>query len=135
MVEESQTDGAPSQEEASSADVSAGFQNLGQNLKEIFQNAWPSEDRQKLQQDIESSLADFAVSINKAVEDYKESPSGQRLKSDVEDFHMRVKSGEVEGKAREELASVLQKINSELEKVSERTGSTSETEREDSEES
>lgn len=134
MAEESQTKSAPLPDENSAEDVSAEWQNLGQNLKNVFQNTWESEERRKLQEDIEAGLSDFASSINKAVEDFKETPTGQRLKTDVEDFHERVKSGEVEVKAREELAAVLQKINSELEKVSKSGGTNSKVEGEDSEE-
>ena len=134
MTEESQASSAPSPDENSSEEVSAEWQNLGQNLKSVFQDTWESEERRKLQEDIEAGLADFASSINKAVEDFKETPTGQKLKTDVDDFHERVRSGEVEGKAREEVAAVLRSINSELEKVSKSGGTTSKVEEEDSEE-
>jgi hypothetical protein len=127
MTEESQA-----KDTKSKGDVSDEWQNLGQNLKDIFQGAWESEERQKLQEDIEAGLADFASSVNKAVEEFKESPTGQQLKSDVEDFHERVKHGEVEEQARQELATVLRKINSELEKVSKQGGTETEVEGEDS---
>lgn len=134
MTEESQAKSDPSPDENSSEDVSAEWQDLGKNLRNVFQNTWESDERRKLQDDIEAGLADFASTINKAVGDFKESPTGQRLKTDVDDFHERVKSGEVEGKAREEVAAVLRSINSELEKVSKSGGTTSKVEGEDSEE-
>ncbi len=134
MTEESQTNSAPSPDENSSEDVSSEWENLGQNLKNVFQNTWESEERRKLQEDIEAGLANFASSINKAVEDFKETPTGKKLKTDVDDFHERVKSGEFEGKAREEVAAVLRSINSELEKVSKSGGTNSKVEGEDSEE-
>ena len=134
MTEESQAKSDPSPDENSSEDVSAEWQDLGKNLRNVFQNTWESDERRKLQDDIEAGLADFAGTINKAVEDFKESPTGQRLKTDVDGFHERVKSGEVEGKAREEVAAVLRSINSELEKVSKSGGTTSKVEGEDSEE-
>ena len=118
MTEESRTEGIPSNEESFSSDVSRELHNLRQNLKEIYQSAWESEERYKLQQDIEAGFEDFASSINKAVDEFKRSPTGQQLKSDVEDFSKRVKEVEVEEKARDELAAVLRRINSELEKVS-----------------
>jgi hypothetical protein len=134
MTEESQAKSGQSPDKNSSEDVSAEWQDLGQNLRNVFQNTWESEERRKLQDDIEAGLADFASSINKAVEDFKESPTGQRLKTDVDDFHERVKSGEVEGKAREEVAAVLRSINFELKKVTKSGGKTSKVEGEDSEE-
>ena len=134
MTEESQAKSDPSPDENSSEDVSAEWQDLGQNLRNVFQNTWESEERRKLQDDIEAGLADFSSSINKAVGDFKESPTGQRLKTDVDDFHERVKSGEVEGKAREEVAAVLRSINFELKKVTKSGGTTNKVEGEDSEE-
>ena len=104
----------------SGGEVSDEWQELGQNLKDIFQGAWESDERRKLQENIEAGLADFAGSVNKAVEEFKVSPTGQQLKADVEDFHERVKSGDVENRARQEFASLLRSINSELEKVSKR---------------
>ena len=132
MTEESKTGATGSVDEESTGDVSSEWHDLGQNLKEIFQNTWESAERQKLQKDIESGLADFANSVNKAVDEFKVSPTGQRLKSDVEDLHERVKSGEVEGKAKQELAMILQKINAELGKISEQEPKSGEVKEEDS---
>jgi hypothetical protein len=132
MTEESKTGTTGSVDEESTADVSSEWRDLGQNLKEIFQNTWESAERQKLQEDIEAGLADFANSVNKAVDEFKVSPTGQRLKSDVEDLHERVKSGEVEGKAKHELATILQKINAELGKISKQEYDTSEIREDDS---
>ena len=134
MTDESQANSAPSPDDNPSEDASSEWQDLGQNLKNIFQNTWESEERRKLQEDIEAGLADFSSTINKAVEDFKESPTGQRLKTDVDGFHERVKSGEVEGKAREEVAAVLRSINSELEKVSKSGGTSSKVDGDDSKE-
>lgn len=117
MTENKHSEGTPSSDEVSSGDVAAVFQNLGQNLKEFFQTAWESEERQIFQQEVEASLSEFASSLNTAVTEFKESPSGQQLKSDMDDFHTRVKSGEVETRAREEFLSVLHQVNAELEKV------------------
>ena len=64
MTEESQAKSDPSPDENSSEDVSAEWQDLGQNLRNVFQNTWESEERRKLQDDIEAGLADFSSSIN-----------------------------------------------------------------------
>jgi hypothetical protein len=88
-----------------------------------------------LQENIEAGLADFASSVNSAVEEFKVSPTGQQLRADVEDFHERVKTGDVENKARQELASLLRSINSELEKVSKQRDTENEVEGNNVEES
>ena len=134
MTDEPKANSAPSPDENPTEDVSSEWQDLGKNLKNIFQNTWESEERRKLQEDIEAGFADFASSINKAVEDFRETPTGQKLKIDVDDFHERVKSGEVESKARDEIAAVLRSINSELEKVSKSGGTSGEVKSDDTKE-
>lgn len=98
-------------------DLGDEFRNLGNNLKNIFQNAWESAERKKLQQDIESGISELGKSLNQAVTEIKESPAGQQFKEDARDLHQRVRTGEFESKARSELLSVLHQINEELRKV------------------
>jgi hypothetical protein len=102
------------------------FRNLGNNLKNIFQTAWESAERKKFQQEIEAGLDEIGKSLNQAVSEIKDSPAGQQFKEDARDLHGRMRSGELESKARSELLSVLQQINSELQKVvSPKTGPSS----------
>jgi len=101
-------------------DLRAEFRNLGDNLKAAFQAAWESDERVKLQEDIEGGLNDLGQALSQAAEDFANSPSGQQLKHRVEDFGERVRSGEVEDKVRAGLLSALQQINRELEKVAKR---------------
>jgi hypothetical protein len=122
-------DNSTSKSESGSGDLAEEFRNLGNNLREILQSAWDSEERKKLQQEIEVGLADLGKSLNNTVEELKVSPAGQRLKTEVEDLHQRVRSGKIENDLRENLLSVLRKVNRELEKASTRkTETTSGTE-------
>jgi len=114
------TDTPPPKSEASPGDLAAEFRNLGDNLKEMFQSAWESEERKKLQQEIEAGLAELGKSLNKTVEELKVSPAGKRLKTEVYDLQQRVRSGDVETELRDNLLSVLRKVNFELEKASTR---------------
>jgi ElaB/YqjD/DUF883 family membrane-anchored ribosome-binding protein len=107
----------PNKSEPRSEDLAAEFRNLGNNLNEMFRSAWESEERKKLQQEIETGLTELGKSLNKTVDELKVSPAGQRLKTEVHDFHQRVRSGDIETELRENLVSVLRKINSELEKA------------------
>ena len=118
------SDTTPPKSESNSDDLAAEFRNLGNNLKEILQSAWESEERKKLQQEIEVGLADLGKSLDNTVEEFKVSPAGQRLKTEVQDLHQRVRSGKVETELRENLLSVLRKVNSELEKASTRNTET-----------
>ena len=89
------------------------LRNLGQNLKGILQAAWESEERQKLQKELESGLAE----LQKTVAEFAASPTGQKIKAEVHDLGERVRSGHVESQLRSDLLAALRTINAELEKA------------------
>ena len=123
-------------------DLGDELRSLGKNLSDFLRAAWASEERKRVQQDIESSLSelgktidkaanDFSASetgqrlktdIHKAASDFATSETGQRLKSDVQDLHKRVQTGEVQQKARTELLEALKKVNQELTKAANKWG-------------
>ena len=98
-------------------DVAAEFSALGKNLMTLLQTAWESEERRKLQAEIEAGLAELGKTLNQAVSDFRESPAGNRLRQEAEEIKARVRSGEVEKQVRDDLLAVLRKINTELEKA------------------
>jgi hypothetical protein len=103
-------------------DLTAQFRELGENLKNIFQSAWQSEEARKLRQEISEGMSELGKAASQAVDEFNASEAGQKLKSEAQDFKARVESGEVEAKAREELGRVMAFINTELNKFN-RTGS------------
>ena len=121
MEEHTQSQNASPEEAASqskpSGDLAAELKELGNNLKDILQTAWESEERKKLQGEIESGLSQLGESLNQAVDEFKESPAGQRMRSDAENLRTRIKTGEMENEIREDLLSVLRTVNAELQKA------------------
>jgi hypothetical protein len=105
------------QEEQTPEDLASEFQNLGDNLKQIFIGAWESEQRKNLQEEIEEGLAGLGNSLKQTANEIQESETSQRVRSEAEDLRDRVRSGEVETKIRSDLQSVLHNLNKELEKV------------------
>lgn len=93
---------------------------LGENLLAALREAWSSPEKRKLQEEIETGLVDLGSSLKKAASEFETSPTGQRMKAEMEDFGERVRSGEVESKLRSELLQVLKTVNTELEKVTSR---------------
>jgi hypothetical protein len=93
---------------------------LGDNLIATLREVWGSPERQRLQSEIETGLADLGSSLKKAAADFETSPTGQRLQADIDDFGERVRSGEVESKLRSELLEALRAVNVELEKAAAR---------------
>ena len=98
-------------------DLRSEFYNLGQSLKEAFYQAWESDERRKLQGDIEAGLSDLGVVLKEVLDDFNASEAGQQIKREVGDLSARVRSGEVESKVREDLLAALKRVNSELDKV------------------
>lgn len=100
--------------------LSEAFRKLGTSLVETLHVAWNSPERIKLQQEIEAGLTDLSVTLKGELDNIKESPAGQQLKTDFEEFKERVSSGEVETQLREELLKALNFANTELEKAASR---------------
>jgi hypothetical protein len=96
------------------------FRNLGRNLVETLRRAWESPERQRLQQDLEAGLAEFSATIKEEASKFSQSPHGQQFKSEFEDIKQRVQNGEAEAYARQEILNALRKVNSELERASQR---------------
>ena len=99
------------------------FRNLGKNLVDAIRAAGESPGWQKLSSDIEGGLSEFGTTVKREYDSFKDSPTAQQVKSDIDDFQDRIKAGEVEAKVREELITALKAVNSELRKVSEKYSS------------
>jgi uncharacterized membrane protein YccC len=100
--------------------VAEEFRQLGNNLTEVLRGAWDSPERKKLGQEIANGLAELSSLMRKEAEHIRESPTGQRLKAEAEELRTRIRSGEYENKARQELVSALRSINEQLRKLSQR---------------
>jgi hypothetical protein len=111
-----------------SSSIRDEFRNLGNALKGMLDAAWESEERKKLQSEIEEGMYELGVVLDSMAEDIRNGEAGQKIKKEVDDFSERVRSGEVESKAREEVVKALQFLNTELEKVSEKLSETEEAE-------
>ena len=111
------TDETPKTDEGVANEVLDELREMGKNLREALQTAWDSEERKKLQKEIEDGLSEVSSSLSQAVSDFKESGTAQAIKSDVADFQERMRTGEVESKVRTEILDALRTVNNELRKV------------------
>ena len=93
------------------------FRNLGKNLAEALQSAWDNPERKRIVEDVETNLNELGNTLKREAEHFVESPTAQRLKSDIEQLGERVRSSETQDKVRQELMKILQTANSELQKV------------------
>ena len=95
-------------------DLAGELRSLGENLRGLFHSAWDSEDRRRLQQEIEAGVTDLTNSLRSAAKDFADSETGRQVQEDVRELGERVRSGEVESKVRQDLTEVLRKVNEEL---------------------
>jgi hypothetical protein len=103
--------------ESTQPDITSQFRELGENLKNIFKTAWESDEAQTLKEELKNGLDELGNATVEAVEDFKVSEAGQKLKDEAEDIKARVESGELEAKTREEISKALDLINAELQKA------------------
>ena len=93
------------------------FQAFGENLKKAFTSAWESEERAKVQNEIEDGINELGRALNEFVTSFSASETGQKIIQEVDDFSERLHSGEVQAKAEEGLLKTLQKVNEQLGKA------------------
>jgi hypothetical protein len=95
------------------------FRNLGNNLKVMVNSAWESEERKRLQSELEEGMRELGNVLNELAADFQSGEVGQSLRREVDDLSERIRSGEVENKTRAEILKALKGLNAELEKASE----------------
>ncbi len=111
------TDSNPNENKTSNESISDQLNELGKNLRDALQSAWQSEERTKLQKEIEDGLASLGASLSQAAKDFSNSPTGQNLKEDVKDIQERWRTGELRSKVHSELVDALRTVNDELQKA------------------
>jgi len=108
-------DPKPHQEQSTT--LADEFAELGRNIKKALQSAWTSEERRRLQSEIETGLREASRALKQATDELSRSQVAQNLKTDAEDFQRRVQNGELEAKVRSELLAALRMANEELKKA------------------
>jgi hypothetical protein len=119
-MEEIMTDNNPNENKSSTESISDQLNELGKNLRDALQAAWSSEERRKLQQDIEEGLSSLGSSLSQAAKDFSNTSTGQTIKEDVKDLQQRWRSGEVGSKVHSEVVDSLRKVNEELQKAAQK---------------
>jgi hypothetical protein len=113
-------------------ELSDEFRKLGENLTENLKAIWEHPETKGHREEIKEGLVQLGDTLSQAVREFSESPTGQRLQAGVDDLGEKVRSGEVESRARQELLQALNTINAELEKVKDRLKETSSQEEDES---
>lgn len=107
----------PNENKSPNDNISDQLNELGKNLREALRSAWESEERRKLQKEIEEGMANLGASLSQAAKDFSNTPTGQSLKEDVKDMQERWRTGEARSKVNSEILDALRKVNNELQKT------------------
>jgi len=100
--------------------ISDEFSKLGDNIKNTFTALWESEDRKKATRGLEQGLTEIGKAIDNVAQEVTKGEAAQKIRQDVGDLQERLKSGQVEGRVREDLLQTLKKVNEEFGKFSQR---------------
>ena len=106
--------------------LSDEFRALGMNLVNALRTAWESPERKKLQGELEEGLSGLATTLSSEIENFQESGTGQRLRSDAAELRDKVRDSKTEKKIRDELIKTLHIVNTELENTAQRWSPTEE---------
>ena len=98
-------------------DLASEFRRLGMNLTQALQAAWDSEERRRLETEIEAGLSEAAAALRGAAKEFSASPAGHQLREELRDLGDRVRTGELETKVRQDVLGGLRAINAELERA------------------
>lgn len=111
------TDENPQTSQPESNEILEELREMAKNLRQALQSAWDSEERKRLQQDIEDGLKEVGNSLSQAADDFGQTPTGKKVKTEVDDLKERIRTGEVEARMREDVLKALRLVNEELSKV------------------
>ena len=105
------------EEETKGQTLADELNNLGDNLTDLLRTAWDNPERKRVQGEIEGGFNEFANLVKREAESFSESETGQRFRSDINEFGDRIRSAEAREKVRLEVLSIMQNANAELRKV------------------
>lgn len=94
--------------------LSEEIRSLGQNLLGIFQAAWDHPERKRVQNEIEKGLHDLGATLQQEADNFSRSPTGEKIKNEIDDIGTRINTGETRTRIYEDLISALKVANSEL---------------------
>ena len=90
---------------------------LGENLQRAIRTVWQSDERKKLQADVEGGLEAALQHLRGELKEFQDSETGERLKADLQSVENDLRSGETATMMRQEILRVLQRLNAELEQA------------------
>lgn len=115
MTQDEQPQGEQPQE-----DLKDQFRNLGENLKNVLNSAWESQERKNLQKEIQDGLNEVGEIVEGLMVSFRDSEAGQKFMEGMDDLSEKYQSGEMQETVRENLMNALDKLNANLKKASDK---------------
>jgi serine/threonine protein kinase HipA of HipAB toxin-antitoxin module len=117
MTEPQQPERDSSQGNAPQNELADELRELGDHIKNFLQALWESQERKRVQKEIEEGMTNLGASLNQAANEFQQSPTGHRIKEEFDSIGQRIQTGEMEASIRREFISALRTANIELEKA------------------
>ena len=93
------------------------FRSLGENIKTMVNAAWESEERKRIQHEVEDGLSELGQTLNDLLNQIQNNEVKQKVVEGVDQIGEQIRSGEAEAKVRDGLLTALQTVNAEIEKA------------------
>lgn len=93
---------------------------LGKNLIGALRSAWEAPESKRLRDEMTDGLSDLGSTLKREADYLASHPATQQMKNEVGQLGEKIKAPEAQAAVRNELISVLQTVNSELQKVIDR---------------
>ena len=100
--------------ESDSPDFAEELRRFGQKFAETVENAWNSEQRQKLEEDLKEGMNRFSEEVRKAFDKVSETDAAKKVREEA----AKIDSTELAGNIKKGLASGLRWLSTELGKFS-----------------
>ena len=84
------------QDEQPQEDLKDQFRNLGENLKNVLNSAWESQERKNLQKDIQDGLNEVGEIVEGLMVSFRDSEAGQKFMAGMDDLSEKYQSGEMQ---------------------------------------
>jgi hypothetical protein len=101
------------------ADIVAEFAELGKKLRATVETAWTSQERQRVQREVEDGLVKLRDELDKAIKNLRTSEPGQKVEAEVKRVRDDIGTGKVTDDVRIGIVSGLRGIGAALDKLSE----------------
>jgi uncharacterized protein YdaU (DUF1376 family) len=103
--------------ENAEADIAAELAELGRKLRMTVDAAWTSQEREKMQREIEDGLVRLREELNKAAKVARESELGAKVQAEAERVRAELEGKQVSTEIRKGMIVGLRALSSALDKV------------------